>query len=148
MILDKFENSATLYNLISGFKKAFQFLSRNDLKCLPPGKYEIDGESVFAIIVNDSGRKKEDGLLEIHRKYIDIQYVLSGTDDMGWKPRQQCANPTGDFDPEMDAQLFKDQPETWFSVNPDYFAIFFPEDAHMAMFSDENIHKVILKVAV
>ena len=93
-------------------------------------------------------QKKEEGCLEIHCKYIDIQFVLSGTDEMGWKPKKLCFCPTGDFDQEKDAQFFKDDPDTWISVQPDSYAIFFPEDAHMAMFSPAKIHKAIIKVAV
>nr|MBP7233118.1 YhcH/YjgK/YiaL family protein [Syntrophaceae bacterium] len=148
MILDTLENLSSYFYFTSGFIQAFEFLSRPDLKDLPPGKYEIDGDHIFAIIVNDFGRKKEEGLLEIHRKYIDIQFVLSGTDEMGWKPMRLCFRPTGGFDHEHDAQLFKDEPSTWISVQPNSYAIFFPEDAHMAMFSFAKIHKVIIKVAI
>ena len=39
------------------------------------------------MVTKDPGRKKEDALLETHEKYIDIQLVLTGTDDMGWKTK-------------------------------------------------------------
>ena len=58
MILDNLENLSSYFLLNSDFKKAFDFLSRPDLKDLLPGKYEIDGEHVFAIIVNDFGPEK------------------------------------------------------------------------------------------
>jgi len=148
MILDTFENLSSYFYLNSGFQKAFDFLSQTDLKDLSPAKYEIDGDQVFAIVVNDFGREKEEGLLEIHRKYIDIQFVLSGTDNMGWKPKGLCFSPTDIFNQEIDAQFFKDEPDTWITVQPNSFAIFFPDDAHMAMFSTEKIHKIIIKVAV
>jgi len=147
LILDILENISSYFYLNDGFEKAFDFLSRTDLKDLLPGKYEIDGEHVFAIIVNDFGLEKKEGLLEIHRKYVDIQFVLSGTDNMGWKPKRLCSRPTGNFDEKIDAQLFNDEPTTWISVQPNSYAIFFPEDAHMAMISASKIHKVIIKVA-
>ncbi|MDD2467582.1 MAG: YhcH/YjgK/YiaL family protein [Desulfobulbus sp.] len=148
MILDTIENLSSYYFLNSGFKKAFDFLSRADLKDLPAGKYEIDGEHIFAIIVNDLGEAKNEGLLEVHRKYIDIQFVVAGTDEMGWKPKSLCLHPKSNYDEESDAQNFKDEPATWISVQKNSYAIFFPEDAHMAMFSSGIIHKVIIKVAV
>lgn len=148
MILDTLENLSSYFPLNSGFEKAFNFLSRPDLQDLPPANYEIDGENVFAIIVNELGQPKKEGPLEVHRKYIDIQFVLSGVDDMGWKPKSLCSNPIGEFDEKADAQDYNDAPDTWFSVHPNSYAIFFPEDAHMAMFSESKIHKVIIKVAV
>ncbi len=148
MILDSLENFRSYYCLNSGFEKAFGFLSRADLKDLPAGKYEIDDGHIFAIIVKDFGETSKEGLLEVHRKYVDIQFVLSGTDEMGWKPKALCINPADNFDEESDAQNFNDKPDGWISVKPNFYAIFFPEDAHMAMFSSDIIHKVIVKVAV
>ena len=149
MILDSLENLRAYSGLNSGLDKAFAFLSRADLRDLATGQYEIEEDRIFAIIVNDFGEtSKEEGLLEVHRKYVDIQFVLSGTDEMGWKPKALCTNPADEFDEESDAQNFNDTPDGWFAVQPNYYAIFFPEDAHMAMFSSGIIHKVIVKVAV
>jgi len=64
---------------------------RPDLKELPVGKYEIEGEQIFAMVSRVCGRRKESALLETHDKYIDIQLVISGTDVMGWKPRAASA---------------------------------------------------------
>jgi len=148
MILDTLKNFRAYYCLNRGFEKAFGFLSRADLEDLPADKYEIEGEKIFAIIVNDFGEKKEEGLLEVHRKYVDIQFVLSGTDEMAWKPKSLCLSPIADYDEKNDAQNFHDKPDTWISVHPNSYVIFFPEDAHMAMVSSGIIHKVIVKVAV
>ncbi len=148
MILDTLENCSAYFPFNPRLEKAFAFLSRPDLKELPPDKYEIEGEELFAIIVNETGKKKEKGVIETHQRYIDIQYVLAGVDEMGWKPKNLCIAPTGDYDPETDAQFFNDEPDTWMTVQSKSYAIFFPEDAHTAMFSAGNIHKVIIKVAV
>ncbi|OQY39136.1 MAG: hypothetical protein B6226_02415, partial [Candidatus Cloacimonetes bacterium 4572_65] len=50
MILDNLENSVRYNDLHQGFKKAFDFLKREDLTTLPSGKIELDGDKVFAII--------------------------------------------------------------------------------------------------
>ena len=129
MILDILENAQRYLALHKGFAKAFDFLLRPDLKELPVGKYEIDGESVYAMVSKDSGRRKEDALLETHEKYIDIQLVLTGTDDMGWKPKLLCKHPFGEYDKKTDEQIFTDEPDAWLSTKSGAFAIFFPEDA-------------------
>ncbi len=110
--------------------------------------YEIDGDRVYAMVTKDHGRKKENALLETHEKYIDIQLVLAGTDNMGWKPKSSCNRPTGEYTKESDAQFFSDEPNIWLSVREGAFAIFFPEDAHMPMISSSQLHKVVVKVAV
>jgi len=148
MILDVLENAHRYLALNKGFAKAIEFLLRPDLKELPVGKYEIDGDRVYATVSKVFGRKKEDALLEKHEKYIDIQLVLAGTDNMGWKPKSSCRQPSGEYDQKRDLQLFADEPEAWLSTESGSFAIFFPEDAHMPLISSGQLHKVVVKVAV
>jgi biofilm protein TabA len=148
MILDVLQKATRYWALNRGFEKAIEFLLRPDLKELPVGKYEIDGENVFAIVSKDPGRKKEDALLETHEKYIDIQLVLAGTDDMGWKPKSLCKKLSSAYDQEEDIQYFADEPDTWISTQSGAFVIFFPEDAHMPLISSGQLHKVVVKVAV
>ena len=148
MILDVLENLYQYLDLNKGFERAMEFLSRPDLKVLPEGKYDIDGKRVYAMISKDAGRKKEEACLETHEKYIDVQLVLAGTDEMGWKPKSSCQQPTGEYDQEKDVQFFADKPDAWLSTESGAFVIFFPEDAHLPLISSGLIHKVVVKVAV
>ena len=148
MILDVLENAHRYRALNKGFAAAIEFLLRPDLNELPVGKYEIDGDRVYATVSKDLGRKKEDALLETHEKYIDIQLVLAGTDDMGWKPKSSCKQPLGEYEQQADVQFFADEPDAWLSTESGSFAIFFPEDAHIPLISSGQLHKVVVKVAV
>jgi YhcH/YjgK/YiaL family protein len=148
MVLDILENAHRYVDMNKGFAKAFEFLNRSDLRQLPVGKYEIDGEHVYAIVDRANGREKETALLETHNKYIDIQLILEGIDNMGWKSRYFCTQPTCEYDQEADIQFFADKPDTWLSTESGFFAIFFPEDAHMPLISSEQIHKVVVKIAL
>jgi len=147
MILDVLENAHHYAVMNQGFAKAIAFLLRPDLKDLPVGKHEIDGERVYATVSKDAGQKRADALLETHQKYIDIQLILAGSDDIGWKPKSMCRQPSGAYDPKTDLQFFSDQPNTWLSMVSGEFAIFFPEDAHMPLISSGRIHKVVVKIA-
>ena len=148
MILDVLENAHRYLALNKGFAAAIEFLLRADLKELPAGKYEIDGDRVYATVSKSPGRRREDALLETHEKYIDIQLVLAGTDNMGWKPKSRCKQPSGEYDQKTDMQFFADEPDTWLSTKSGTFTIFFPEDAHMPLISSGQLHKVVVKVAV
>jgi len=147
MILDVLEKVNSYSTLHKGFSKAFEFLLRPDLKELPEGKYEIDGERVYAMVSKESGRNREDALLETHEKYIDIQLVLAGTDTMGWKSKSLCKKPSTAYDQEEDIQYFADEPDTWIATKSGAFVIFFPEDAHMPLISSGQLHKVVVKIA-
>ncbi len=148
MIFDVLENAPLYLPLNPGFAQAFEFLMRPDLEQLPVDRYAIDGDRVYAMVAKDPGRKLEDALLETHEKYIDIQLVLAGIDNMGWKPGSACHHPAGEYNHEKDIRFFADKPAAWLPVERGMFAIFFPEDAHMPLISAGQLHKIVVKVAV
>jgi len=147
MILDVLENCDNYASLNPHFAKAFAFLKRSDLAELAEGRHEVDGDSVYAVVAMGAGRKPEDALIETHDNYIDIQFVLEGVDTMGWKTRKDLGQPTDASDPRSDVAFYEDTPTAWTDVTPGMFAIYFPQDAHMPMISDGELHKVIMKVA-
>ena len=130
------------------FPRAFEYIRNTDLRALAPGRYPIVGDDLFAIVEHVPGRTRAAALLECHRRYIDIQLVLEGVDEMGWKPLAACREPVSDYSAERDIQFFKDSPVTWIATPPDNFCIFFPEDAHAPLVASVEIHKVIFKIAV
>lgn len=146
MILDKFQNASRYYTLHPLFEKAFQFLQESDLTTLPIGNQSIEGKDLFAIISEGSGISEQDAKLEVHRKYIDIQYIISGTDHMGWKDLAKCDAPNDPYNEERDAAFFPDKTKSWFDVPAGSFTIFYPDDAHAAMITEENVRKVVLKI--
>jgi len=148
MILDRIENVGQYAHLHPGFGKAFQFLCHKGLLALPSGEHEIEGYRIYAIVARDPARSRARAMLEAHRRYVDIQAVLSGTDEMGWKPRAACAAPAGVYDPVKDIELFSDPPATWMTVQPGQFTVFFPDDAHAPLVGEGEIHKIVIKVAV
>ena len=148
MIFDTISQAAKYNALNAGFAKAFEFLTQPQLKQLEPGDYVIDGDKVYAAIVKTNGRKPEEAKIETHQRYIDIQMVLGGVDTMGYAPAENCSDEATPYDAEKDLQFFNEPSESWLVVKEDYFAIFYPEDAHMPLIGDGEIHKVVVKVAV
>ncbi len=148
MILDTLANSGRYLGVHDGFRKAFEFLSRADLRGLPTGRTEIEGERLFALVSKGPGRSRREARLEAHTRYIDLQYVISGVDMMGWKPVSACKRPAGPIDPEKDVGYFDDDPEAWIAVHAGAFAVFFPADAHLPLVGAGEIHKIVVKVAV
>src|SRR5690606_33531993 len=94
------------------------------------------------------GRGQADSPLEYHRRYLDIQYVVHGTDLIGWQPTGDCRYEQAAFDVERDIGFFVDRPGTWCRVPAGYFAIFYPEDAHAPLGGTGPVHKVVVKIAV
>jgi biofilm protein TabA len=144
MILDHMGNAYRYAAAHPLFAKAFEVLRREDLLSLPAGRHEVDGERVYLVVVKADGAGRPSVPLEAHRKYIDIQCVLSGVDEMGWRPLCQCAGGKG-FDPDKDLEFFADSPAGWFSVRPGHFAVFFPSDAHAPGCGAGPVHKIVVK---
>ncbi len=148
MIFSALSQSARYAALHPLFARAFDYMRATDLFALAPGRYQIAGDDLIAIVEQVPGRTRDMARLECHRKYIDIQLVLDGTDEMGWKPLADCLNPVSDYSAEKDIQFFHDAPASWVAVPPDHFCIFFPEDAHAPLVSKGQVRKVIFKIAV
>ena len=148
MIVDKLQTAQQYESLHPLFPAAFQFLREANLTDFVEGKREIDGDRLFVVASREPGKGREKSLLEYHQKFIDIQYVIEGTDTMGWYPTEHCERISQEYDPSSDLGFFFDRPATWIDVPPGYFAIFYPGDAHAPMAGDSLVHKVIVKIAV
>jgi YhcH/YjgK/YiaL family protein len=148
MILDALGNAGRYAALGERFGRAFRFLEGAGTGSLEPGRHAIDGERVYAIVSDGPGRRREEGRLETHARYADVQYVVSGVDEMGWKPAPACVRPCGPYDPGKDVAFFEDAPDAWVAVRAGSFALFFPEDAHLPLVSGGNIRKVVVKVSL
>lgn len=146
--LDRLENADAHTPRHPLFDRAFAFLRRSDLAELPPGPYTIEGDRVFATVWAGSGRQRADAKLEAHRKFIDIQYIIAGPEEMGWKQIDACRDIAAPYRPDDDIIFYNDPPATWTPVPSGSFALFFPEDAHAPLVGSGDIHKVIVKVAV
>lgn len=130
------------------FPRAFEYIRNTKLISLSPGCYPIVGDDLFAIVEHMPGRTRAEAKLECHRRYIDIQLVLEGVDEMGWKALADCHNPASEYSAEQDIRFFHDAPATWIATPPGAFCIFFPEDAHAPLVSTGQVRKVVFKIAV
>lgn len=148
MIVDTLQNADRYVSLHPDFQAAFRYLRTADLDSLPDGRHDIEGDRLFGLVARSTGRGRSASPLEIHRKYIDIQYVVRGADEIGWKPLADCSQPADAFNVDGDIGFYRDAPDFWIGVNTGSFAIFFPEDAHAPLGGEGAVMKAVLKVAV
>ena len=135
MIFSALSQSSRYAALHPLFPRAFDYIRNTDLHALAPGHYPLIGEDLFVIVEHMPGRTRAEAQLECHRRYIDIQLVLEGVDEMGWKPLTDCREPVGDYSAEKDIRFFYDAADSWIATPPGAFCIFFPEDAHAPLVS-------------
>jgi biofilm protein TabA len=148
MILDRLENAERYFSLHPKFAAAFTFIRKAVADLPEAGRNEIDGDEIYALVLNRTGKTKVGAKLEVHRRYIDIQFSAEGVDVIGWKSTAACTQIDKPYDENGDAALFTDAPDAWFDVVPSTFAIFFPEDAHAPLAGDGPVCKIVVKIAV
>ncbi len=145
MILDTLSSAARYTALHPGFARALSFLRRRGRTGLAPGRYEL-GDGLYAVAARDRGRGT--AILEAHRKFIDIQYVVSGTESIGWQALAACRASGKGYDRARDIEFFRDPPAAMVRVPAGAFAIFFPGDAHAPLAGRGTVSKIVVKVPV
>jgi len=152
MIFDKISN-LKLYEKVlpAPLIKGLQYLKETDIVKLESGKYEIDGENIFAMVQDYSTFPKEERRPEAHRKYIDIQYLAQGSEIIGYAPVRPDYQIAEDLLEEKDL-LFYSQiyDETDLVLDEGMFAIFFPDEIHRPCCqnrAESYVKKVVVKVA-
>lgn len=148
MIIDKLQNADAYCALHPGFATAFEVLRDPGLAGRDAGPAEIDGKRLTINVIKGELKPEDQVKMECHRKYIDIQYVISGNEAFSWSPTDECHTPVEAFNAEADFGLFDDSPCGWFPLLEGTFAVFFPEDAHGPMRGEGAVHKIVVKVAV
>jgi YhcH/YjgK/YiaL family protein len=148
MILDRLENADLYAKLHPAFAKAFAFLRSDKVTSLEPGRHELDGDRLFVLLATTPGRGHAGAKLEAHRKYIDIQYVVRGTDEIGWRPTKQCLEVESAYNDERDVAFWHDAPESWSTLVAGSFVILYPHDAHAPLGGAGDVSKAVIKVAV
>lgn len=150
MILDKLANAQRYYFLGPKFEKAFQYLTTTDFATLAKGKYEIDGTDIFAIVNEYDTIDAAGEQMESHKKYIDIQYMVTGEELIGHDFLEQ-QTPSKAYDTEKDFMLFAEKPSFFTRLAAGSFAVFFPTDLHMPNLKVEAsipVKKIVIKVSV
>ena len=149
MIIDNIKNTSFYYGVNKRLILAFQFLREKNLAETESGKYEIDGSDIYALVQSYETKPEGKGVWEAHRRYIDIQYLVNGTEKMG------CANLEAmtvcrEYTEDEDCLLLKGK-GIFFLLKPEDFVIFMPQDVHMpglAATNPQTVKKVVVKVRI
>ena len=146
MIIDKIENLKNYAAINPLFPKVVEFLQQNDLNTMEAGKYPIKEKDLFLNLQMAKGRSQEAAVLETHVEMIDIQIPLSGDETFGYTPLSDL--PSFDYNAEKDITKYGEtKAQTYVTVKPGQFAIFFPQDGHAPCITNvPEIKKAICKI--
>lgn len=152
MIKDKIGNIGLYEKLNANMSSAIRCLREEHFMDDLVRQGRIDGNGFYAMLQEYITRPEDSGRWEAHKKYIDIQYVLSGEERTGYANieslgKLQEANREKDF-------YFYESAESidWLTVRAGEFVIFFPADGHMPSLNvsgeGKTVKKVVFKVEV
>ncbi len=149
MIVDNLDRCELYYSLNKGFEKAFKFINNYLKRPVKDGRYEIDGDSVYALVMDCD--LKETGRLETHNKYIDIQFVVSGEEQIGVADRSLLD--VSEDNSEAKDVIFYNSSDSKYNIKlrSGDFAVFLPHDAHepcLILNECKKATKIVVKVKV
>jgi biofilm protein TabA len=133
-------------------RKALDFLSRPDVAGLPDGRTDIDGDRVFALVQRYETAATDTPMFECHRTYIDVQFIASGEEVIGWAPTGMMTV-TEAYDADKDICFGTVAAGKWTPVRlqAGQLMVLRPEDAHApkcAAGRPSQVMKIVIKVAV
>lgn len=130
---------------------AIEYLKSNDFVAMEPGVYEIQGKDIYAQVFDAETGAAAERRPEVHEKYIDVQFLASGEEKLGFTPDSGKYEVDERID-ERDLIFYKSVENEGFIVaTPGCYSMFFPEDVHRpAVAVDEpmKVRKVVVKVKV
>lgn len=109
------------------YDSVFTYLAGHDLAALPTGRYDlIPGRCWVNVQEYVPGEASNVGI-EMHKRFIDLQYTLSGNEKMGYAGNPVVSRP---YDEKADIGFWKSDDITYYPAGAEAFFLFFPSDAH------------------
>ena len=125
MIICPWNEISRYASVIPGLEEAIKIIDAHDPK--EYGTFPLPNGRFMAGM--HTSRSAEGEKAEAHRRFLDIQYVLSGQDVVGWNSINHMT-PAGEFNVEGDIGFFDGDVEM-IRIPAGYCYVVFPEDAHL-----------------
>lgn len=149
MVCDLIEHATRYFGYHPRFERAFTWLRTTDLHALPTGRTTLDGDRLFANVDEYTTRPIEPCRLEAHRRYLDIQYMVRGVEQIGYTVLDGL-DVLVPYDESRDVGFYKGGFDR-FTLREGMFAVFAPHDAHAPQIAAAEpiaVRKIVVKVAL
>lgn len=152
MILDTLDNAAQYRGIHPGVDRALEAMRAYTKENYPGGRVDLDGDNLFLNLNSYETAPAAGALTEAHRQYMDVMYMVEGSEIIYVKPVAQLQNVTHPYDPAIDALLAETDPDaTAVRLEAGSFIVLFPQDAHCpgrCVEESETVKKIIGKVRI
>ncbi len=128
MIVDLIENLGEYRSLNSKFTNGLDKLT--EVEIAYHKRFDFDGGYLF--FQEGTTNHIDEGTFEAHKKYIDIQIVLDGSEYVAWAPINQLVVDV-EYNPEKDVVRLNGSPKTIMEITKGMAYICLPHDGHKAL---------------
>lgn len=147
MIIDNIRNITFYEGLLPGLLKALEAIE-DQYKLMEPGRYEY--EDGFFMVQKGQTKPMQEGLFEAHRKYIDVQIVVHGEEEIAWAELHDTKLVTP-YNEEKDASYYEGDESHHMKISEGMFYVANPHDAHKAVRHTDSQHtfeKIVIKIPI
>jgi len=127
MVLDRLARASQYAGLSPILARALRHLTATDWNVHPFGRHALEGEDLMAIVSEYDTQGADRVPWEAHRRYIDVQYVHTGIERIGYAPLSTLE--TGVYDEQRDLVSATGE-GSWLTLPAGSFAILWPDEAH------------------
>lgn len=146
MIVCPFKDLGRYAPIIPGLEEALKAVS--EITDWTPRTIPLsDGNKI--LVQQMTSKDAATQLIETHRNFLDIQYVVEGEEVVGWAPTETLT-PAEDYNPVKDKQMYSGHVD-FMRIGAGYCYVVWPEDAHMPgvhLTEPTSIKKLVLKLKV
>ncbi|MBQ3149610.1 MAG: YhcH/YjgK/YiaL family protein [Clostridia bacterium] len=149
MIVDRIENLGLYYPVLKGLEEASEFVKKFYKEPSEDGRYDIDGDHIYASVATYETKSREGAQFESHKKYVDLQAVIDGTEIISWAPVEGLKVESESFSQGGDIAFYSGDTVMDARLPAGYFALLFPDDAHMPCIMDKEsskVTKIVVKI--
>jgi len=148
MITDNIANAARYRLLGPRTAHALEFLQAPGLDSLADGRHDLEGDELYALVQRYDTKLPDQGRWEAHRRYADLQFVVSGTERFGHGAMGRFE--AGPYDDKKDV-LFLTGSGDFVTLQSGDFILVWPGEVHMpqmAAGASAPVKKIVIKIAV
>lgn len=132
--------------------RGLAYLAANDIAGLPVGRIELEGDKLYVLVQDYATVAPSEKRPEAHDKYLDIQYIANGAEEIGWCVRHDGLENAEDLRRDKDVIFFKNiADETKLVLCSGMYAIFFPNDVHRPGCihgKSQAVRKAVVKISI
>lgn len=144
MIIDSIDHIFLYEPLLKNLRNGMEAVKA--LKSAEAGRYEFEGG--YFMVQKGSTKPLEEGTFEAHRKYIDVQIILEGSEEVAWADLKDLTTAV-EYNPEKDAERLSGSFEHVMKITEGMFYAAFPHDGHKPVShtkEQQTFTKIVMKL--